>query len=81
KLYPDAELPELPSERLTADLLILNYRSIRGMADLAEGLLEGAIAHYGMPVELTRKDLPALEGGIQCVRFQLQALMTIPSLH
>ena len=71
RLYDDAEVPELPAQRISDDEVILTYRSVRGMADLAEGLLEGGIAFYGHPVVLERTDLPYLEGGIQCAQFRL----------
>ncbi|GGB58452.1 guanylate cyclase [Roseibium aquae] len=70
KLYPDAELPSLRAEAAGTDKMTLLYRSSRRMADLAEGLLWGAIDHYGDPVELERTDLPD-EGSDQCTRFTL----------
>jgi hypothetical protein len=54
KLYPDAELPRLETERLNGGILRLTYHSPRCMADFAEGLIEGAAAHFGDALALTR---------------------------
>ena len=56
KLYPDAELPSFTTQQPSADTLHLDYRSKRGFADLAEGLLVAAIAHFKEPVNLQRQD-------------------------
>lgn len=56
KLYPDSELPEFRYEMLTPDEMLLNYRSERGLADLAEGLLRGCFVHYGEQVQMRRED-------------------------
>lgn len=57
KLYPDAELPTFAcSEPILGDL-ILEYRSTRGLADLAAGLLDAAIAHFGESIAVERQDL------------------------
>ncbi len=57
KLYPDAELPRFETER-RGDVLVLRYRSERKLADLAEGLLRGAIEHFGEVLTLDREDDP-----------------------
>ena len=54
KLYPDAELPKFEIRREDADSMIMVYRSPRGMGDLAAGLIDGCIAHYGQPVSIDR---------------------------
>lgn len=56
KLYPDAELPSFSYEQPSADVLHMTYSSARGLADLAQGLIEGAIVYYGEPVDLRRED-------------------------
>ncbi|GAB4522579.1 MAG: heme NO-binding domain-containing protein [Roseibium sp.] len=71
KLYPDAELPSLVPTREDDRTISLLYRSRRKMADLAEGLLLGAIDHFGDAVDLGRIDLPEAEGE-QCVCFKLR---------
>ena len=57
KLYPDAELPEIAATRMSPDVVELDYTSPRCLADLAEGLLRGALADFGSQAELTRLDL------------------------
>jgi hypothetical protein len=54
KLYPDAELPSLEAVRTGPSGLRLTYRSPRCMADFAEGLTEGASAHFGQPLAIGR---------------------------
>lgn len=56
KLYPDAELPSFAYEQPSPDVLHMTYTSTRGLADLAEGLIDAAIVHYAEPVDLTRED-------------------------
>jgi hypothetical protein len=46
KLYPEAELPRFETKRLTPNHLEMLYRSERGMASLAVGLIEGCFEHY-----------------------------------
>src|SRR3990170_3631836 len=57
KLYPDAELPTFSCEQPEPDRLVMVYQSHRGMADLAEGLIAGAIAHFRENVQVRRDDL------------------------
>lgn len=61
KLYPDAELPKLECERLSANELEVRYSSPRGFADLAEGLIAGCIKHFGEPIAVTRTDLEKVD--------------------
>jgi hypothetical protein len=53
KLYPDAELPRFECTR-SADGLRMVYRSPRHFGDLAEGLIRGAVAHFGDHLDMTR---------------------------
>lgn len=55
KLYPDAELPRFEARWPRSDTLELVYRSERHLADLAEGLIEGCVEHYGQPHRITRQ--------------------------
>jgi hypothetical protein len=55
KLYPDAELPRFETTREGADVLQMIYRSPRRMGDLAAGLIEGCVAHYGGGVDVARR--------------------------
>jgi hypothetical protein len=59
KLYPQAELPQVPVTRLDERELVLEYRSKRPFADVAEGLLRGALAWFGERAELRREPLEA----------------------
>lgn len=49
KLYTDTELPRFDVLDRTEDRsIVLDYRSKRPFADLAEGLIWGCLAHYGV---------------------------------
>lgn len=54
KLYPDAELPSFLVER-TPDRLVLTYISARPFVDLAHGLIEGCVGHFGDAVAVRRE--------------------------
>ncbi len=56
KLYPDAELPSIVCERRSENEMVLTYRSSRPLAAFAEGLMMGAIAHFGETVEVVKTD-------------------------
>lgn len=56
KLYADAELPSFVTH-WEGDAFILEYRSARPFAALAEGLLLGAVAHWGGRYALTRRSM------------------------
>jgi hypothetical protein len=70
KLYPDAELPQFTYERPDEGTLVMRYRSPRGLADLAHGLIDATVAHYGAPMTVAREDLSGGRG--QDVRFTLK---------
>lgn len=53
KLYPDADLPIFTVLSRTDDAMLLRYYSTRELYSLAEGLMDGAAAHFGD--RLTRK--------------------------
>lgn len=69
KLYPDAELPTFDCSAKSPDHLEMVYRSSRGLADLAEGLLLGCFDHFKEAVDMTREDLSG--GANTTVRFTL----------
>jgi hypothetical protein len=56
KLYPDAELPSFECFLEGQDKLVMDYRSNRGMADLAAGLIRGAAAHFNEKLVINRDD-------------------------
>lgn len=68
KLYPDVELPNFDVSRPEPNRLVLTYHSQRHLGDLAHGLIEACISHYGIPLSLHREDLP---GEDHSVRFTL----------
>lgn len=57
KLYPEAELPTFTLTQLNASTLRMIYQSSRKMADLAYGLIEGTLAHYGEVATITQQAL------------------------
>lgn len=76
KLYPDAELPAFTCEQPEPHRMVMIYQSHRGMADLAEGLIAGAIAHFREPIQVRRDDLTAENP--QRTRFTLTRLQAAP---
>lgn len=54
KLYPGAEPPSFTFSR-TPDGLRLEYHSTRRLCALAEGLIEGAAAHFGETAAVTHR--------------------------
>lgn len=61
KLYSDTELPTFETEMPDGNTLIMTYSSFRPFADLAEGLIKGAIEHFGENIHVEREDL---SGGV-----------------
>ena len=61
KLYPEAELPTIDCVQVGESHLELYYQSARPFADFAEGLLEGAIIHFGENITMKREDIPGAE--------------------
>jgi hypothetical protein len=57
KLYPDAQLPHVPVTRVDEHELVMEYRSERPFADVAEGLLRGCLAWFGERASLHREAL------------------------
>lgn len=54
KLYPDAQLPRFDCRPLPNGLLMI-YRSPRHFDELAHGLIEGAVAHWGGGYDISRQ--------------------------
>ncbi len=65
KLYPDAELPTFEVEAAPGRLT-LTYFSDHPFADLAQGLIEGCIQHFGESVSVQREAAPDLPGAQAC---------------
>lgn len=70
KLYRDAELPSFNYEQDGHQQMVFIYRSRRRMADFAQGLIEGCIAHFKENIALQRADLPP-QGEEALTRFTL----------
>ena len=64
KLYSDAELPQLGTERKDDHTLLMRYKSNRPFAELAYGLMLGAIDHYGENISIERENLDT-DGTVQ----------------
>lgn len=47
KIYPGADVPEFDFDASSEKVLVMGYRSKRRLCAFAEGLIEGATAHYG----------------------------------
>ncbi len=62
KLYPDAELPFFEAIRPDKDHLTLNYHSARPFADLAHGMLSGAVAHFNGKAQIVRNSVATQTG-------------------
>jgi hypothetical protein len=65
---PDAELPSIDVDWRTEDKIQLFYTSTRPFAAFAEGLMRGAIAHFGEKVDVREIDAAA-DGTF--IRFEL----------
>lgn len=69
KLYADAQLPRFFCTRPASNRLLMDYVSERHLADLAHGLIEGTIKHYGRPGTVARHDID--HDGKPAVRFTI----------
>lgn len=77
KLYADAELPEFGCDLLDARSMRLVYRSSRGLADLAEGLIAGCCRSFGEDVAIARTDHSG--GALTHVVFELTRRSDAPT--
>jgi hypothetical protein len=59
RLYPDAEVPRFTYPPCADGELRVVYESKRGMADFAEGLIEGCLILFREKLEIRRRDLGA----------------------
>jgi hypothetical protein len=58
KLYPDARLPSMETERVSKDELRMRYRSRRPLGELCLGLIEGCGRHFNARLDLGWKVVP-----------------------
>lgn len=63
KLYPDAELPNFETKLIDENNLEMIYSSERRMSDVASGLIEGCMKHFGETAKI-HKELMNEEGSI-----------------
>jgi hypothetical protein len=70
KLYRDAELPTFSYEQDNQQKMVFIYRSRRRMADFAQGLIDGCIAHFKENISIQREELPP-QGEEALTRFTL----------
>jgi hypothetical protein len=70
KLYPDVGLPAFEYEDPADDRLVMIYRSRRQLCSLAEGLIKGAIHHYGRDADVQQTACTA-QGADAC-RFEIR---------
>ena len=76
KLYPDAQFPHFDVRWRSPRRIELVYHSTRPLADLAEGLIRGCIAHFGETIHVERHD-PANARGYEA-RFVLRVSPDAP---
>ena len=62
KLYNDAELPRIECIEPDKNKLVLVYKSGRGLAALAEGLIYGCIEHFKETIEVAKEDISGGKG-------------------
>lgn len=58
KLYPDARLPRLRTERLGKDDLFLQYRSRRPLGELCLGVIEECGKHFNVRLDISWEAAP-----------------------
>ena len=66
KLHPDANPPDFWFEQVTADGLVVHYRSERQLCALAVGMISGASTYFGEKALLTETEC-MLDGADHCV--------------
>jgi hypothetical protein len=66
KLYPGADVPVFDFDTSSDDMLVMGYRSRRGLCAFAEGLIAGAADHYGETVSIEQPRCMK-RGGSKCV--------------
>jgi len=66
KLYPGASVPDFDFQKTDDGGLRIGYSSAKKLCSLAEGLIEGAAAHYHQPATLSQERCMN-RGDSQCV--------------
>jgi hypothetical protein len=65
KLYPGADTPDFDFDTSSPEVLVMDYYSKRKLCSLAEGLVDGAAAHFGETVTI-RHPLCMHRGDARC---------------
>lgn len=68
KLYPDAQLPHFEITQVDDITLWMDYTSERNMGELAHGLIEQCIVHYGQKANVSQQ---VLEDKVNTIRFEI----------
>jgi hypothetical protein len=66
KLFPGADAPEFTFDTTDPNVLVLSYVSARGLCSFAEGLIDGAAAHFAEHVDIEQRECTK-RGDAQCV--------------
>lgn len=69
KLYPEARPPGFTVEHRTADSMVLVYSSRRSLSEVAKGLMQGAMEHFGESFQI---DIESLDDDGTRARFTLR---------
>jgi hypothetical protein len=64
KLYPDAQLPEFATRRISAHEIAMDYRSAHDFSSLALGLIKGCAEHYRCELAVSRSSAVKLAQGV-----------------
>ncbi len=62
KYYSDASFPHFRCKTVPPNTLIMEYRSPRHLADLAEGLIRGCIHFHQENIDIIRESMPVKQG-------------------
>lgn len=63
KLYPDAELPSILTEKISDNQLLVIYQSDKAMGDLALGLIKACIKYFNENISISRTDIADSQNG------------------
>jgi len=69
KLYRGAETPRFDFDATSPEVLVMRYASRRRLCEFAQGLIEGAAAHYGEQVAI--EHARCVERGDACCEFRI----------
>jgi predicted hydrocarbon binding protein len=69
KLYAGADTPEFDFDVSSEDRLVMRYASRRRLCEFAQGLIEGAAAHYREAVTIEQPQ--CMHKGDPCCEFRI----------